>query len=273
MITGWIGICLGVLFGYFGRAMIYKQHLQFPGYWRVAFPLLTFSLILFVRHMRKRNRNRVEKLDPRRRRSISYSAQDSTDLLHAPWLATGKQISRGFQGGVPPWSQGAGSCPAREGELTRPALETSNLFSQESISQELIAEGEPNTSFPRDPDDDHSGGIPLHMEDGVGFEQEREEQPNRLPTREMGIPYDPSRPIHAEWDVEHGPRANQRDVIPALASCLPAERKEGKDTLFSMEIMDFLRRLRMPRKSLTNLWLTFILKGICTTLGVLPLLS
>ncbi len=26
------------------------------------------------------------------------------------------QISRGFQGGMPPWSQGAGSCPAREGE-------------------------------------------------------------------------------------------------------------------------------------------------------------
>jgi hypothetical protein len=37
-------------------------------------------------------------------------------LLHAPCFATGEQISRGFQGGVPPWSQGAGSCPAREGE-------------------------------------------------------------------------------------------------------------------------------------------------------------
>jgi hypothetical protein len=43
-------------------------------------------------------------------------AKPITDLLHAPWLATGKQISRGFQGGVPPWSQRAGSCPAREGE-------------------------------------------------------------------------------------------------------------------------------------------------------------
>jgi hypothetical protein len=39
-----------------------------------------------------------------------------TDLLYAPWLATGKQTSRGFQGGVLPWSQGADSCPAREGE-------------------------------------------------------------------------------------------------------------------------------------------------------------
>jgi hypothetical protein len=39
-----------------------------------------------------------------------------TDFSHAPWLATGKQISRGFQGGMAPWSQGAGSCPAREEE-------------------------------------------------------------------------------------------------------------------------------------------------------------
>jgi hypothetical protein len=42
--------------------------------------------------------------------------QALTDLTHAPWLATGKQISRGFQAGMPPWSQGTGSCPAREGE-------------------------------------------------------------------------------------------------------------------------------------------------------------
>jgi hypothetical protein len=39
-----------------------------------------------------------------------------TDLLHARWLATGGQISRGIQGGMAPWSQGGGWCPAREGE-------------------------------------------------------------------------------------------------------------------------------------------------------------
>jgi molybdopterin-guanine dinucleotide biosynthesis protein MobB len=43
-----------------------------------------------------------------------------TDLLHAPWLATGKQISRGFQGGVPPWSQGeAGSLDGIEATVGR----------------------------------------------------------------------------------------------------------------------------------------------------------
>jgi hypothetical protein len=47
---------------------------------------------------------------------INCSGRSLTDLSHAPSLATVKQISRGFQGDMPPWSQGAGSCPAREGQ-------------------------------------------------------------------------------------------------------------------------------------------------------------
>ena len=47
---------------------------------------------------------------------LNYKSIHLTDLSHAPWRATGTQISQGFQGGMSPWSQGAGSCPAREGE-------------------------------------------------------------------------------------------------------------------------------------------------------------
>jgi hypothetical protein len=46
----------------------------------------------------------------------SCSPSELTDLSHALWHVMGKQISRGFQGGVAPWSQGGGLGPARDGE-------------------------------------------------------------------------------------------------------------------------------------------------------------
>jgi hypothetical protein len=54
-------------------------------------------------------------------------ASEVTDLSHAPWLVTGKQISRGFQGGVPLGRRPRVHAPPEKGrqgasmELRRPS--------------------------------------------------------------------------------------------------------------------------------------------------------
>jgi hypothetical protein len=164
-IGGWFLICLGVLFGYCGRAMIYKQHLPMKEFWWIALPLLAFFLMLFVLQTgNKRNREKAGKLEPKRPRGIENRGE------YWPLSETG--------------------------DLVTPA-------------------GSASTS------------MPPTLEEEVGFERERAEEGTNRPLSEP------------EWNR-----------VETEAYMAPKGR-EGENTLFSMEIMDFVRRLRMPRRNLT----------------------